>query len=110
MALKLGAKCLAVHDAACWSNAKWDAEPSRAQCATQLWHIPPASDTGMSQASTATPLVLSPLFGSRETRRYDFHWRDEPPPEPLRLAFTASTSKMPSDTAELELSQALTEE
>jgi hypothetical protein len=54
--------------------------------------------------------VISPLLGSWETRRYDCHWRDEPPPSVSPCAFTASTSKVPSDTAGLELLQALTAE
>ena len=32
-----------------------------------------------------TPTYYPPLLGSWEARRYDFHWRDGPLPEPLRL-------------------------
>lgn len=39
----------------------------------------------MSQVSTAPPLIIPPLLGDWETRRYDFHWHDGQLPEPLRL-------------------------
>ncbi len=79
----LDARSLVVHDATCWSVAKWDAETTG--FATQLWQILPASGTDEGQLSNAPPLIIPPLLGSWEARRYDFYWRDGPLPEPLRL-------------------------
>ena len=70
----MSVKSLVVHDAACWSDAKWNAVPAR--FATQLWPIPPASSTVVSLTIMVPPLMIPLLLGSWETRRYYFHWRD----------------------------------
>ena len=83
LSASLDARSLVAHDATCWSDAKWDAETTG--FATQLWQILPASCADLGQLSNAPPLIIPPLLGSWEARRYDFHWRDGPLPEPLRL-------------------------
>jgi hypothetical protein len=78
----LNAKSLVVHDTACWSDAKWDAQPAR--FATQLWHVEHGG-AGKNQLCATPPLIIPPLLGSWEGRRYDFHLCEEQAPEPLRL-------------------------
>ena len=54
----------------------------------QLWQIPPASGTGAGQVhciERTRPLIIPPLLGCWETRRYGFNWRDAPLLEPLQL-------------------------
>ncbi len=87
----LDARSLVVHDATCWSDAKWDAETT--SFATQLWQILPASGTDAGQLSNAPPLIILPLQGSWEARRYDFHRLCLSPYDCIK-----NTSKMPSDT------------
>ena len=48
------------------------------QRAVQMWVNYPL-------ISNAPPLIIPPLLSSWESLRYDFHWRDEPLPEPVRL-------------------------
>ena len=95
----LNAKSLVVHDTACWSDAKWDAQPAR--FATQLWHVEHGG-AGKNQLC-ATPLSLFHLCWeagkaagmtsicakSKRLSPYDY---------------TENTNKMPSDTAGRDLS------
>ncbi len=71
-----------VHDTACWSDAKWDARPAR--FAAQLWHVEP-DGARENQMINTHPLIIPPLLGSWEGRRYDFHWCEKQVPEPLLL-------------------------
>ncbi len=96
----LSVKSLVVHDAACWSDhdAKWDAEPLDDAALAN----PACKRHWCESGVQCTPSRDFPLLGSRETRRYDFHSRNGPLPEPLR--FTARTRNEPSETAGLDLS------
>ena len=78
----LNAESLIVHDTSCWSDAKWDVRPAR--FATQLWHVEPDGVRENLQRNIH-PLIIPPLLGSWESRRYDFHWCEKQVPESLRL-------------------------
>ncbi len=78
----LNAESLVVHDTACWSDAKWDAQPAR--FTTQLWHVEP-DGARENQLHNTHPLIIPPLLGGWEGRRYYFHWCEKQVPEPLRL-------------------------
>ena len=100
MSATLSAKSLVVHDAACWSDhdAKWDAEPLDDAAVANPAHKRHWCESGVQ----CTPSRDFPLLGSRETRSYDFHSRNGPLPEPLRLH--SKNLQEPSDTAGLDLS------
>ena len=64
----LPSQSLVVHAVNCWSNAKWDSEPSK--YASQLWHL--QSTTGLNGLSPS-PYTVQHLLGCWKSRRYDFY-------------------------------------